>query len=99
MYLIPLIRASRIVVACSFFPEHPLISVASTEIISYAVPIINNSSIKNASNNLILFLFYFYLYNDSAVQTINKYKNKYIINYKLELILIWVFLFNYGMFN
>lgn len=94
MYLIPLIRASRAIVACSFLPDYPIIAISSSEIISYVVPFINNSPLY-AFNNMILFLFYFYFYNDSAINIINKFKNKYIINYQFELVSILSYLLIY----
>ena len=94
MYLLPLIRGSRSIVACTFFPNHPIIAIASSEIISYVVPFINKSPLY-VFNNMILFLFYFYFYNDYAVDIINKFKNKYIINYLVELISLLSYLLIY----
>lgn len=91
MYLIPLIRTSRAITACTILPNNPIIAVSISEIISYVLPFINNSFIY-AFNDMILFLFYYYYYNESAIQIIQKYKNKYINFYKLEFISIFIYL-------
>ena len=97
MYLIPLVRTSRAIVSCVLLPENPLLAITASEIISYTIPFINNSPI-NAGNNMILFLFYYFYYNESALQLINYYENKYILEYKLESICILIYLFFY-LFN
>ena len=94
MYLIPLIRTSRAIAACSFFPDHPIVAISSSEILSYCVPFIYNSP-NNALKDMIFFLFYFYLYNDCAKQLINKFKNKYILFYEIEAICILLYLLNF----
>lgn len=98
MYLIPLIRSSRAVVACTFFPQHPIIAVSCSEVISYVVPFINSSPIYGF-DNMILFLFYFYFYNESSLILINELKNKYILNYQIEIIciLFYLLIYNYNL--
>ena len=55
MYLIPLVRTSRAVAACTFIPGNPIFAISCSEIISYTVPFINNSPIF-ALDHIILFL-------------------------------------------
>uniref|UniRef100_A0A6C0AXP1 Uncharacterized protein n=1 Tax=viral metagenome TaxID=1070528 RepID=A0A6C0AXP1_9ZZZZ len=92
MYLIPLVRTSRAIAACTLLPDNPLLAITTSEIISYTLPFINNSPI-HASNNMILFLFYYFYYNESALELMNDFKKKYIIQYKLESISILIYLF------
>ena len=94
MYLIPLIRTSRAIAACTLLPDNPLVAITTSEILSYTLPFINNSPI-HASNNMILFLFYYFYYTESAIELMNDFKKKYIIQYKLESISILIYLFFY----
>jgi hypothetical protein len=94
MYLIPLVRTCRAIAACTILPNDPLFAITISEITSYTIPFINNSPL-NAINNMFLFLFYFYNYNDSAIDIMDQFKNKYIFNYKLESIIIFIYLFFY----
>lgn len=92
--ILPLSRTTRAITACTFLPDNPVLAIASSEIISYVIPFINNSPI-NALNDMILFIFYYYNYNHSANLIINQYKKKYINNYTLENLLIIIYLLNY----
>ena len=94
MYLIPLVRTSRCVAACTILPDNPLLAISISEMISYTLPFINNSPI-NSINDMILFLFYYITYNESSIDIINRFKNKYILNYKLESISILTYLIIY----
>jgi len=94
MYLIPFVRTTRAIAACTLLPDNPLLAITTSELISYTVPFINNSPI-HASNNMILFLFYYFNYTESALQLINDFKKKYIIQYKLESISILIYFFFY----
>ena len=94
MYLIHLVRTCRAIAACTILPNDPLFAITISEITSYTIPFINNSPL-NAVNNMFLFLFYFYNYNDSAIEIMDQFKNKYILNYKLESIIIFIYLFFY----
>lgn len=94
MYLIPLVRTSRAIAACTLIPDNPLLAITSSEIISYVIPFINNSSLY-AFNNMVLFIFYYINDNKSAVNIINQFKNKYILNYRLESVSILIYLIIY----
>ena len=92
--LIPLIRTTRAVSACTLFPNHPVIAIATSEVISYTIPFISNSPLY-AFNNMILFMFYIVYYNESANDVINKFLIKDFNYYLSELIIISIYLFLY----
>lgn len=94
MYLIPLIRTTRAIAACTIIPDDPFLAIGCSEILSYVIPIINESPLY-ATNNIILFLFYYYYYNVSALDLIKKIKNKNILYYNIENISIIVYLILY----
>ena len=94
MYLIPLIRTTRAITACTIIPNNPLFAIGCSEILSYVIPIINESPLY-ASNNIILFLFYYYYYNNSAIDLMQKIKNKNILYYNIETISIIIYLLSY----
>ena len=98
MYLIPLVRTTRAITACTIFPDNPLLAITTSEIISYTLPFINNSPIY-ASNNMLLFLFYYFYYTESAIELMNDFKKKYIIEYKFESISILLYLFFYLIYK
>lgn len=92
---IPIISSVRITRAISVYtllPNHPLIAITMSEIISYTIPFIYNSPI-NALNDMILFIFYKFYYNKSSLSIIDKYKKEYYNYYLCELLLITIFLF------
>jgi hypothetical protein len=90
--LIALIRTTRAVSACTLFPNHAVIAIAASELISYTIPFINNSPLY-AFNNMILFMFYMIYYNESANNVINKFLIKDYNYYLTELIIISIYLF------
>lgn len=90
--LIPLIRTTRAVSACTLFPNHPVIAIAASEVISYTIPFINNSPL-HAFNDMLLFIFYIVYYNKSANDVINKFLIKNFNYYLTELIIISIYLF------
>ena len=90
--LIPLIRTTRAVSACTLFPNHPVIAIATSEVISYTTPFINNSPFY-AFNKMILFMFYMVYYNESANEIINKFLIKDLNYYLTEFIIISIYLF------
>ena len=94
MYLIPLVRSGRAIAACTLIPSNPLLAITTSEIISYSIPFINNSPLY-AINNMILFLFYYFSYNNSAIDLIEQFKNKYINEYRFEAISIITYLLFY----
>ena len=94
MYLIPLVRTTRAISACTLFSDNPILAISVSEIISYTVPFINNSPLY-AANDIVLFLFYYYYYNESALQIIEKFKNKYLSYYQCENLCIFIYLLNY----
>ena len=94
MYLIPLVRTGRCIAACTILPNNPLLAITTSEMISYTLPFINNSPLYSF-NDMILFLLYYFNYNDSAIDLMNQFKNKNILNYKLESISILTYLIVY----
>ncbi len=94
MYLIPLVRSGRAIAACTLIPSNPLLAITTSEIISYSIPFINNSPLY-AINDMILFLFYYFSYNNSAIDLIEQFKNKYINEYRFEAISIITYLLFY----
>jgi len=94
MYLIPLIRTSRAFVATTIFPDNPLFAITSSEIISFIIPFINNNPLY-AVNNMVLFIIYYFNYNEYAIDIMEKYKNKYFKYYLTEIISILLYIFNY----
>ena len=94
MSLIPLVRTTRVVSACTLFPNHPIIAIATSEVISYTIPFISNSPLY-AFNNMILFMFYMVYYNESANDVINKFLIKDFNYYLIEFITISIYLFLY----
>ena len=64
MYLIPAIRTSRAIAACTIFPLHPIEAVATSEIISLVLPFIKNSYM---SSDILIFMFYFFYENECAL--------------------------------
>ena len=92
MYIIPAIRTTRVLCACTLLPNNPLIAIASSEIISVVCPFIKNSTFKT---DIIVFMFYFFYNNDHALKLIEKYKNKDIIYYNYELLSSLIFLLFY----
>jgi len=49
----------------SLIQNHPIIAIATSEVISYTIPFISNSPLY-AFNNMILFIFYMVYYNKSG---------------------------------
>lgn len=92
MIIIPLIRTSRALTACTLMPYNPLLALSLSETSSYIIPFINNS---NSSNDILFFTYYLFNDKNSALYFINKYKNKYILNYKIELFLLSIYLIYY----
>lgn len=92
--IVPLIRTTRAVSACTLFPNHPIIAIATSEVISYIIPFINNSPLY-AFNNMILFMFYMVYYNETANEIINKFLTKDLNYYMAEFITISIYLFLY----
>lgn len=95
--LVPLVRTTRAVTACTLFPNHPIIAIGTSELISYTLPFINNSPLY-AFNNMILFIFYMIYYNETANEVINKFLIKYFNYYLIEFITISIYLFLYVKF-
>jgi hypothetical protein len=94
MYLIPLVRTSRAIAACTILPDNPILAIASSEIISYTIPFINNNPL-NALNDMALFLLYYFNYYECALDVMDQFKLKYLKNYQLESISILIYLFIY----
>ncbi len=89
MYLIPLIRLNRAVSCCLLFPEYPIQSIATSEIISYIGPFINYPPFDI---NLIGFTIYFIYDNSYAKEIIKIYKDKNKVLYQIELMLLFLFI-------
>jgi len=94
MYLIPFIRTNRAIAACTLMPDDPLLAITLSETISYMVPFITNFRLKSF-DNMVLFLFYYLNFNETAIEIMDKFKNKYIFYYKLENISILIYLIIY----
>ena len=92
--LIPLIRTTRAVSACTLYPNHPIIAIATSEFISYTLPFINNSPLY-AFNDIILFIFYIFYNNEAANEIINKFLIKDFKYYLTEFITISIYIFLY----
>ena len=89
MFLIPYIRTSRAVSSCLLFPNHPIEAIATSEIISYIGPFLK----KNYNySDIVLFMFYYFYYNEDAKNLINTIKNKNLQYYQAEACLLSIFL-------
>jgi len=79
----------------SLIPNHPIIAIATSEVISYTIPFISNSPLY-AFNNIILFIFYMVYYNKSGNDVINKFLIKNFNYYLIEFItisILFIFIF------
>ena len=92
MYLIPLVRTGRAITSCVLFPEYPLQAMAASEMISYVFPFIDYPPITFNIISFTIYLIYDPLYARDLIQI---YKNQSILYYRLELILLTIFLSNY----
>lgn len=89
MFLIPYIRTARSVTSCLLFPNHPIEAIATSEIISYIGPFIKKTY---DYSDIMLFMFYYFYYNDEAKNLINDIKNKNLQYYQIEACLLSIFL-------
>lgn len=94
MYLIPIIRCSRAITACTLFPSHPIEAITTSEIISYTYPFITNSYM---SYDILLFMFYYFYDNEYSLQLIREYKEKDILYYQTEICGLLLYLLNYSL--
>tara|TARA_A100001011_G_C14071437_1_gene740472 strand:+ start:18 stop:302 length:285 start_codon:yes stop_codon:yes gene_type:complete len=92
MYLIPLVRTGRAISSCLLFPEYPMEAIAASEIISYIGPFINYPPINLNVIGFTIYLIYDPIY---ARELMHIYKNQNMLYYKLEVILLTIFLCNY----
>lgn len=106
MYLIPLVRTSRCITSCFLYPYNPLLAISISEISSFIIPIlyVNNHNINNKVNTNIsnyLYNFYYNLFGfifilnfdtNYANDLIEFYKNKDLVKYYIELILLIIFI-------
>ena len=79
----------------SLIQNHPIIAIATSEVISYTIPFISNSPLY-AFNNIILFIFYMVYYNKSGNDVINKFLIKNFNYYLIEFItisILFIFIF------
>ena len=79
----------------SLIQNHPIIAIATSEVISYTIPFISNSPLY-AFNNMILFIFYMVYYNKSGNDVINKFLIKNFNYYLIEFItisILFIFIF------
>lgn len=95
MYLIPLVRSGRAISSCLLFPDNPIQAIAVSELISYIGPFVNFNPFNI---NIIGFTMYLIFDPDYAQDLIQIYKNEHILYYKLELILLTIFLVKYNIF-
>ena len=89
MYIIPLIRCNRAIVATFIYPNHPIIAISISEIISVIAPILNPNTLKKI-NGLILTIIYAPTFSHAIF---NIYKNDNINKNKTELLLLIIFIF------
>ena len=94
MFIIPFIRTTRAISACTLLHGHPVIAIATSEFLSYTIPFINTTPLYSI-NNMLLFIIYYYSNHKSTIDIINKYTDKYIFFYKLESLTISLYLFQY----
>jgi hypothetical protein len=94
LLLVPLVRTTRAISACTICPNHPIIAIASSEVISYITPFIENCPL-NALNNMILFLFSMIYYNKSSIDVISDFIEKNLNSYLSEIIISSIYLFLY----
>ena len=92
MYIIPAIRTTRALSACTLLPNNPLLAIATSEILSVVCPFIKNSTMNS---DILVFMFYFFYNNEYALTFIEEYKNKDIIYYNYELLTSLLFLLFY----
>lgn len=91
MFLIPLVRTGRAISSCLLFPEYPIEAIAASEIVSYIGPFINYPPINLNIIGFTIYLIYDPIY---ARELMHMYKNQNILYYKLELIVLTMFLCN-----
>lgn len=91
MYLIPFIRTGRAITSCLLFPEYPIEAIAISELVSYIGPFINYPPVNLNIIGFTIYLIYDPMY---ARELIEIYKNESILLYKIELILLIIFLYN-----
>jgi len=96
MYLIPIIRSSRAVAACTLMPSHPVEAIAVSEIISLVLPFIKNSTMNT---DILIFMFYFFTDTDHALQLIEQYKQKDLLYYQSEICCLLLYLLNFFINN
>lgn len=94
LLLVPFVRTTRAISACTIYPNHPIIAIASSELISYIIPFIRNCPL-DALNNMILFIFSMIYYNESSIDVISKFIEKNLNNYLYEIIISSIYLFLY----
>ena len=92
MYLIPLIRTNRAISACILMPDYPIQAIAASEIVSYICPFIKYPPFDL---NIIGFSIYLIYEPEYAHEIMQKYKELDIIYYKLECLLLLIFIANY----
>lgn len=92
MYLIPAIRTSRAIAACTLFPLHPIEAVAASESISLVLPFVNNSYM---ATDIFIFMFYFFNDNEQSLQLIEQFKQKDILYYQSEMCCLLLYLLSY----
>ena len=92
MYIIPVIRTTRALSACTLLPNNPLLAITLSEVLSVVCPFIKNS---NQNIDIIFFLFYFYYDREYGFNIMNYFKTKDIIYYNYELLTSLLFLLFY----
>ena len=95
MYLIPLIRSSRAIILSNILQINPVITISTSEIISYSFPIIYESkNIQKSCDNLLLFSLYIFFYYESSIFIIEEYRDKYKIFYQIEALCMIIYFLN-----
>lgn len=91
MRLIIINRICRGIICSQIYPENPILGIGISETLSYTIPFLKEDSII-ALNNIPLFLIYYILYNESAKQTIQAFYNRDLYLWKLENLLLILFI-------
>ena len=92
MYLIPFIRMNRAISACILMSDHPIQAIATSEIVSYIGPFIRYPPLDL---NIIGFTMYLIYDPEYAYEIMQNYKEIDIAYYKLECVLLLIFIANF----
>ena len=93
MYYFPLIRANRAISACLIYPNHPIASIAASEVISVLVPIFNSRNYA-----IVLGLFLSFLHSPEFFDFyLDYYEKKELTYFQFELCTSLLFILAYSL--